>query len=154
MLYVGENRQRKSGIALKKSIIFSLAENILFSGVQFKIRLFIFLSFLSRLHMNFLCSRQHLWIWTKHEKLEGYGQASKNPLPNGMAKRPCDLLLLARWCPGTKSRKHLRAFFLKKIVLALSTSSDSLNHCLNDHILIQMPWFKCTFQRAVLFLGV
>lgn len=113
----------------KKSIIFCLDENILFSGVQFKIHLFIFLSFLSRLHMNFLCGQQNLWIWAKHEKPEGYRQASKIPLPNGMTKRLCDLLLLARWCVGTK---HLRVFFLlkktkqNKTVLTLSTSSDSL----------------------------
>lgn len=111
VLYVGENKQRKSIIPLKKSIIFCLAENILFSGVQFKIHLFIFLSFLSCLHLNFLCSRQNLWIWAKHEKLEGYWQASKTPLPNGMTRRLWDLLLLTRLCLGTKSRKHLRAFF-------------------------------------------
>lgn len=109
----------------KKSIIFCFDENILFSGVQFKIHLFIFLSFLSRLHMNFLCGQQNLWIWAKHEKPEGYRQASKNPLPNGMTKRLCDLLLLARWCVGTKSRKHLRVFFfLKKKTKQNSTHSE------------------------------
>lgn len=53
MLYVGENKQRKSIIPLKKkSVISCLAENILFLGVQFKTHPFISLLFFSCLHVK------------------------------------------------------------------------------------------------------